>query len=114
LFPINWPEPFGLVSIEAMACGTPVIGFRTGSVPEVIDDGVTGFVVRHTDEAVDAIRRLPELDRRKVRSVFEKRFTAERMAQDYVAIYRGRRQDGVEAVRPRLGIGDGKPLQVAV
>jgi glycosyltransferase involved in cell wall biosynthesis len=89
LFPIDWPEPFGLVMIEAMACGTPVIAFRSGSVPEVIDHGVTGFIVDDIDAAVEAVRRAGELDRAGVRAVFEKRFTAERMAHDYLAIYRG-------------------------
>jgi glycosyltransferase involved in cell wall biosynthesis len=89
LFPIDWPEPFGLVMIEAMACGTPVIAFRSGSVPEVIDDGVTGFIVESEEEAVEAIRhRLPKLDRNKVRSGFEKRFTSRRMAEAYVELYR--------------------------
>ena len=88
LFPIDWPEPFGLVSIEAMACGTPVIAFRAGSVPEIVDHGITGFVVRNVDEAVTAVARLPELDRRKVREVFESRFTVERMAREYLAVYR--------------------------
>ena len=88
LFPIDWPEPFGLVMIEAMACGTPVIAFRSGSVPEVIDDGVTGFIVESEEEAVEAVRnRLPKLDRRKVRAGFERRFTARRMAEDYVRHY---------------------------
>jgi glycosyltransferase involved in cell wall biosynthesis len=89
LFPIDWPEPFGLVMIEAMACGTPVIAFRSGSVPEVIEDGVTGFVVETEEEATDVIRnRLPKLDRRQVREGFERRFTARRMAEDYVRHYR--------------------------
>ena len=87
LFPIDWPEPFGLVMIEAMACGTPVIAFRRGSVPEVIDDGVSGFVVDNEDEAVAAIARANELDRRRVRAAFEERFTAARMARDYLAKY---------------------------
>jgi glycosyltransferase involved in cell wall biosynthesis len=87
LFPIDWPEPFGLVTIEAMACGTPVIAFRSGAVPEVVDDGLTGFVVRNVDEAVEALSRLDTLDRRKVRAVFEHRFTVERMAKDYLRIY---------------------------
>jgi glycogen synthase len=87
LFPIDWPEPFGLVMIEAMACGTPVIAFRSGSVPEVIDDGVTGFVVDSEAEAVQAIARIDELDRREVRARFEQRFTAERMAKDYCCHY---------------------------
>ena len=88
LFPIDWPEPFGLVMIEAMACGTPVLAFRHGSVAEIIDDGVTGRVVDSVDEA---IRRLPEvlrLDRHSVRRRFEERFTASRMANDYVEVYR--------------------------
>jgi glycosyltransferase involved in cell wall biosynthesis len=87
LFPIDWPEPFGLVMIEAMACGTPVIAFRRGSVPEVIDDGVTGLVVNDDVEALAAIRRLAELDRRRVRATFDQRFTAQRMARDYVGHY---------------------------
>jgi glycosyltransferase involved in cell wall biosynthesis len=87
VFPIDWPEPFGLVMIEAMACGTPVIAFRQGSVPEVVDDGVTGFVVDSEDEAVRALARLGELDRRAVRARFERRFTANRMARDYVKLY---------------------------
>ena len=87
LFPIDWPEPFGLVMIEAMACGTPVIAYRHGSVPEVIDDGVTGFVVDSEEEAVRAVRRLGEIDRRQVRACFERRFAARRMASEYVALY---------------------------
>ena len=87
LFPIDWPEPFGLVMIEAMACGTPVIAYRHGSVPEVIDEGVTGFVVDNEEEAVRAVRRLGEIDRRQVRACFERRFTARRMAGEYVALY---------------------------
>jgi glycosyltransferase involved in cell wall biosynthesis len=87
LFPIDWPEPFGLVMIEAMACGTPVIAFRSGSVPEVIDEGVTGFVVDDEEQAVQAVKRLGELDRRGVRERFEERFTAGRMAADYVSHY---------------------------
>jgi len=88
VFPIDWPEPFGLVMIEAMACGTPVIAFRRGSVPEVVDHGVSGFVVDSLDEAVGAVGRLGRLDRARVRATFEKRFTAERMARDYIDIYR--------------------------
>ena len=87
LFPIDWPEPFGLVMIEAMACGTPVIAWRAGSVPEVIDDGVTGFIVRDEDAAVAASGRLHELDRATVRATFDRRWTARRMAEDYVALY---------------------------
>jgi glycosyltransferase involved in cell wall biosynthesis len=87
LFPIDWSEPFGLVMIESMACGTPVIAFRSGSVPEVIADGVSGFVVDDMDGAVDAVNRLNELDRRAVRQSFEDRFTADRMAQNYLALF---------------------------
>jgi glycosyltransferase involved in cell wall biosynthesis len=87
LFPIDWPEPFGLVMIEAMACGTPVIAFRRGSVPEVIEHGVTGFVVDTEDEALQAIADIPKLDRRRIRARFEDRFTAKRMTDAYVALY---------------------------
>ena len=88
LFPVNWPEPFGLVMIEAMACGTPVLAFRCGSVPEVIDDGVTGRIVESEDEAVAALGQVLALDRRAVRRRFDDRFTASRMAKDYVKLYR--------------------------
>jgi glycosyltransferase involved in cell wall biosynthesis len=88
VFPIAWREPFGLVMIEAMACGTPVIAFRNGSAPEVIDDGLTGFIVEDEAAAVDAVRRLRGLDRARIRRTFEERFTARRMAEDYVNIYR--------------------------
>lgn len=86
LFPICWPEPFGLVMIEAMACSTPVVAFRYGSVPEVVDDGVTGYVVDH-DDGLSAIKRAVSLNRRLVRNRFEQRFTAHRMAERYVHIY---------------------------
>jgi len=89
LFPIDWPEPFGLVMIEAMACGTPIIAFRSGSTPEVIDDSVSGFVVDSVDQAVDAVLQAKTLSRAGIRANFERRFTAERMARDYLAIYRG-------------------------
>ncbi|MEL1263012.1 glycosyltransferase family 4 protein [Pseudoxanthomonas putridarboris] len=87
LFPIDWPEPFGLVMIEAMACGTPVVAWREGSVPEVVDDGVTGFVVDSIERAVDAVREARALDRHAVRRRFEERFGADRMAADYEALY---------------------------
>jgi glycosyltransferase involved in cell wall biosynthesis len=87
LFPIDWQEPFGLVMIEAMACGTPVVAWRGGSVEEVITPGLTGFIVDSLDEAVDAVRKAAALDRRAVRAGFEARFTAPRMARDYVEIY---------------------------
>jgi glycosyltransferase involved in cell wall biosynthesis len=88
LFPIDWPEPFGLSMIEAMACGTPVLAFRCGSVPEIIDEGVTGAIVETMDEAILALPRVIALDRKKVRQRFEQRFSATRMAEDYVEIYR--------------------------
>ena len=87
LFPVDWPEPFGLVMIEAMACGTPVIAWRCGSVPEVIDDGETGFVVNSMDEAVRAVDRVTTLSRLRCRDVFETRFSVSRMTRDYLAIY---------------------------
>lgn len=88
LFPIDWPEPFGLVMIEALACGTPVIAFRGGSVDEIIEDGVTGFIVESIEEAVDAVKRLPSIDRRRCREVFEERFSARRMCKDYLRVYK--------------------------
>ena len=87
LFPIDWPEPFGLVMIEAIANGTPVISFRRGSVPEIIDDSVTGLIVENIDEAVAAVARAMTLDRRAIRRHFEDRFSVERMAREYVALY---------------------------
>lgn len=87
LFPIDWPEPFGLVQIEAMACGTPVVAFRRGSVPEVIDEGVSGFMVDDIDEAVDAVHKARSLSRQAVRDRFEQRFTIERVARDYLRVY---------------------------
>jgi glycosyltransferase involved in cell wall biosynthesis len=88
LFPIDWPEPFGLVMIEAMACGTPVIAWPRGSVPEVIEEGMTGFVVESEAQAVAAIGRIHCLDRRRIRERFEQRFTARRMAEEYANSYR--------------------------
>ena len=87
LFPIDWPEPFGLVMIEAMACGAPVIAYACGSVPEVIEDGLTGFIVREDAEAVAAVARLPELDRGVIRARFEQRFSATAMARRYLNLY---------------------------
>jgi glycosyltransferase involved in cell wall biosynthesis len=87
LFPIDWPEPFGLVMIEAMACGTPVLAFRHGSVPEVVDEGITGHIVNDVDDAIRKIGRVLALDRGRVRRRFEQRFTAPRMVQEYVRIY---------------------------
>ena len=96
LFPIDWCEPFGLVMIESMACGTPVIGFRRGSVPEVIDHGVTGYIVDDVDGAVDALGRLGELSRAEIRAQFERRFTSDVMAGNYVSAY----DSLIEARRP--------------
>jgi len=87
LFPIDWPEPFGLVMIEAMACGTPVIAWANGSVPEVVEHGLTGFIVRSEAEAHEAVARLPQLDRRAIRARFEERFSAIAMARRYLEIY---------------------------
>ncbi|RFC64572.1 glycosyltransferase family 4 protein [Fulvimarina endophytica] len=87
LFPIDWPEPFGLVMIEAMACGTPVVAFDRGSVREIVEDGVTGFVVSSEEEAADALKQASGLDRARIRARFEARFTARRMAEDYLAVY---------------------------
>ena len=88
LFPIDWPEPFGLAMIEAMACGTPVIAYPHGSVPEVVDEGKTGFIVGNEDEAVDALEnKMGDLSRTGCRRVFEERFSADRMAREYIAVY---------------------------
>jgi glycosyltransferase involved in cell wall biosynthesis len=98
LVPIDWPEPFGLVMIEAMACGTPVVAYNRGSVPEIIDEGLTGFIVEDEMSAVAAVGRLPNLNRDAIRKQFEVRFTARRMALDYLAAYRGQ----MEAAEPRI------------
>ena len=90
LFPIDWPEPFGLVMIEAMACGTPVVGYGCGSAPEVIDDGVTGYIVSDEDAAVAAVRSIENLDRREVRRRFDRRFSATAMARGYLDVYADR------------------------
>ena len=100
IVPIDWPEPFGLVMIEAMACGAPVIAFNRGSVSEVIEDGVTGFVVEDETSAVGALRHLSRLSRPAIRKRFEERFTARRMARDYLAVYRDLL--GAPALRPRI------------
>jgi glycosyltransferase involved in cell wall biosynthesis len=88
LFPIDWPEPFGLVMIEAFACGTPVLAYGHGSVPEIVEHGVTGFVVENQAQAIAAARRIDRLDRQACRRLFERRFTARTMAQGYLAVYR--------------------------
>lgn len=106
LFPIDWPEPFGLVMIEAMSCGTPVIAFARGSVPEIIEHGMTGFLVRSVDEGVCAAGRIGELDRARIRRRFEERFSVERMARDYERLYRALAglPDGV----PQVALQDGR------
>jgi glycosyltransferase involved in cell wall biosynthesis len=102
LFPIDWPEPFGLVMIEAMACGTPVLAFKGGSVPEVVEDGVTGYIVEDEDEAIRKMGALLAIDRASIRRRFEARFTAERMAKDYVMVYKKllANADPLSRVRP--------------
>lgn len=110
LFPIEWPEPFGLVMIEAMACGTPVIAFPSGSVSEVINAGETGFVVSSIEEAVEALSRVVKLDRAKVRARFEARFGVERMARDYLNIY----QDLAEAVQSPLARAQRNPAGLRI
>jgi glycosyltransferase involved in cell wall biosynthesis len=101
LFPVDWPEPFGLSMIEAMACGTPVLAFRCGSVPEIVEDGVTGAIVDTMEEAIAALPHVLTLDRRTVRLRFEQRFSATRMARDYVDVYRALAESS-------YGIGDGR------
>jgi glycosyltransferase involved in cell wall biosynthesis len=103
LFPIDWPEPFGLVMIEAMQFGTPVIAWNCGSVPEVIDEGVTGFIVDTVDDAVNAIESLSHFDRERCVAVFQTRHSASRMARDYLAVYR------MIADSHQVGIQTGKP-----
>jgi len=100
IVPIDWPEPFGLVMIEALACGCPVIAWDRGSVPEIIEDGVTGFVVHSEEEALDAISRIGEIDRRRARASFEQRFSASRMAQGYERVY-------TSLLEPQLAIAVG-------
>lgn len=115
LFPIDWPEPFGLAMIEAFACGTPVIAFRRGSIPEVVDEGVTGFIVEDVAGAVDALDRVGSLDRRMVRATFERRFTLDRMVGDYVALYEAliERFANRRAVAPGHGVRPSLPDAVA-
>jgi glycosyltransferase involved in cell wall biosynthesis len=106
LFPIDWPEPFGLVMIEANACGTPVIAWRNGSTPEVIQHGINGFLVDSIEEAVAAVRRVDSLDRARVRANFEVRFSATRQAREYEQLYRhliqARRSSGARVGVPML------------
>jgi glycosyltransferase involved in cell wall biosynthesis len=100
--PYDWPEPFGLVLIEALACGTPVLAYRRGSIPEVIENGVTGFVCEDLSEMAAAVERLGEIDRQRCRASFEERFTADRMARDYVALYEQIIEDRVATTSPKI------------
>jgi glycosyltransferase involved in cell wall biosynthesis len=110
LMPINWPEPFGLSMIEAMACGTPVIAYNRGSVPEVVEDGLTGFVVEDELSAISAVRHLPQLSRPTIRARFDERFTARLMAKEYLATYRSLMTGS--AARPRLvAVQGGQPME---
>ena len=109
LMPIDWPEPFGLVMIEAMACGTPTIAFNWGSVPEVIEDGLTGFIVQDEAEACAAVRRVPSLSRGAIRRRFQQRFTARRMAEDYVMLYRRLVARARPALRAVTWYGERRP-----
>ncbi|HEU4342144.1 MAG TPA: glycosyltransferase family 4 protein [Candidatus Binatia bacterium] len=114
LFPIDWSEPFGLVMVESMACGTPVVAYPQGSVSEIIDPGLTGFIVESIEEAVDALDQIPRFDRKRCRQIFERRFSAARMASDYLRIYErllakkhANRRKRVEAGRPAAARDDG-------
>jgi glycosyltransferase involved in cell wall biosynthesis len=102
IFPIDWPEPFGLVMIEAMACGTPVIAWTCGAAPEVVDEGETGYLVDSIDAAVAAVAKADQLDRAHIRKVFERRFSAEAMARGYLEVYRSQ----IALSRSRLGRAD--------
>src|SRR5437660_1945596 len=106
LFPIDWPEPFGLVMIEAMACGTPVIAYPRGSVPEIVDDGVTGFLVHNAEEAAKAVEGIGAIERRSCRRRFEERFSARRMSQDYLALY----ERLVNGQSEPIAVTDGVPV----
>jgi glycosyltransferase involved in cell wall biosynthesis len=127
VFPIDWPEPFGLVMIEALACGTPVVAWRNGSVPEVMTNGFTGFVVDNIDDAVDAVQRVKWLDRSTCRKMFEHRFTAGRMARNYLQVYRRvisasshcapsaiSAARGEKSLWPRKGVGPNDDSQIPV
>jgi glycosyltransferase involved in cell wall biosynthesis len=112
LFPIDWPEPFGLVMIEAMACGTPVVAWPEGSVPEIMENGVTGFIVDRVERAVAALHQVKTLDRKRCREAFERRFSASRMAWDYLRIYERIVQEKSESKIKRRNV-DAPPLQAA-
>ena len=99
LMPITWPEPFGLVMIEAMACGTPVLAYSAGAVPEIVEHGLTGFIVANEQEAAGAVPRLATLSRAAIRARFEERFSARRMAEDYLKVYRQMAESHVPHLR---------------
>ena len=107
--PYDWPEPFGLVLIEALACGTPVLAYRRGSVPEIIDDGITGFVCETLSEMAEAVGRIPLIDRRQCRKAFEERFTSDRMARDYIALYERIAREATGRPAQRLRAIDARP-----
>ena len=116
LFPIDWPEPFGLVLLEAMACATPVLAFHRGSVPEIVEDGVTGRIVSNLDDAVRAMSEVLSLERRIIRQRFERRFSAARMAKDYVRLYRAMlaKRSRVQVVESSFGLQqDAQPMQAS-
>lgn len=108
--PYDWPEPFGLVLIEALACGTPVVAYHRGSIPEIIDHGVTGFVCETLSEMVEAVGQIPRIDRRRCREAFDSRFTADRMARDYVALYERIIEERTVDAAPRVQSLSSKPL----
>jgi len=110
LFPIAWPEPFGIVMIESLACGTPVIAFNNGSVPEIISDGETGFVVSSIDEAVEAVGKIETLDRKSCRKAFIERFESKRMAMDYLHVYRMLIEENKQIRLPKTEKGNGNVL----
>lgn len=112
--PYDWPEPFGLVLIEALACGTPVLAYRRGSIPEIIEHGVTGFVAENLAEMVSAVERIGEIDRHRCRASFEQRFTADRMARDYVALYEQIIEDRLAGTSPKIhALGAGSVFEIA-
>ena len=113
--PYDWPEPFGLVLIEALACGTPVLAYRRGAIPEIIDNGVTGYVSQNLSEMAEAVGRLSEIDRRRCRGAFEERFTVDRMAHNYVALYKRIIEDRIALAAPKIhALGSGSLFETAV
>lgn len=115
LCPYDWPEPFGLVLIEALACGTPVLAYRRGSIPEIIDNGVTGFVSENLSEMAEAVGRLGEIDRRRCRDAFEERFTADRMARNHVALYKRIIEGRIALAAPKIhALGSDSLFETAV